>query len=60
MEKKSIQTCWRCTQVEIDFGFIKKAVEAVEIGTTTRMDSTDKKIKVYKCGSVIRIDIKEE
>lgn len=43
----------------LDFSWMQKTVEAIEMGITNRIDSTDGKIKVYKCGSVIRIDIKE-
>lgn len=44
----------------LDFSWMQKAIEAIELGITNRIDSPDKKIKVYKCGSIIRIDIKEE
>lgn len=44
----------------LDFNWMQKAIEAIEMGITNRIDSPDNKTKVYKCGSVIRIDIKEE
>lgn len=44
----------------LDFGWMQKAIEAIEMGITNRIDSPDGKTKIYKCGSVIRIDIKEE
>lgn len=45
--------------MKIDFAWIEKAVETIKSGLTNRVDSQDKKITVYKCGTVIRIDIKE-
>lgn len=44
----------------LDFNWMQKAIEAIETGITNRIDSPDKKIKIYKCGSIIRIDIKED
>lgn len=44
----------------IDFKWIEKAVETIESGLTNKIVSTDKRVQVYKCGSVIRIDIKED
>ena len=40
--------------------FIEKSVEAIKSGLTVKTVSEDKKIMVYKCGSVIRVDIKGE
>jgi len=40
--------------------WITDAIELIRKGTTNKVISTDKKIQVYKCGSVIKIDIKEE
>jgi len=45
--------------VKIDFDWTERAVEAIKSGLTNRVDSQDKKITVYKCGTIIRIDIKE-
>jgi hypothetical protein len=42
----------------IDYEWIKKAVETVKGGLTKKVDSPDGKIKVYECGTIIRIDIK--
>lgn len=39
--------------------FISEAVQIVRTGLTGKMISPDKTIQVYKCGTVIRIDIKE-
>lgn len=39
--------------------FISEAVQIVRTGLTGKMISPDKNIQVYKCGTVIRIDIKE-
>lgn len=40
--------------------WIQESVEVIKSGLTNRLDSPNGKIKVYKCGSVIRIDIKED
>lgn len=40
-------------------GWIGDAIELIQRGTTNKVVSTDKKITVYKCGSIIRIDVKE-
>lgn len=45
--------------MKIDFKWINKAIETVKSGLTPKVVSPDKKIQVYKCGTVIRIDIKE-
>ena len=42
-----------------DFDWLVKAIETVKSGLTNKVVSPDKKVQVYKCGSVIRIDIKE-
>lgn len=39
--------------------FICDAVEIIQKGITSKVISPDKKIQVYQCGTVIRIDIKE-
>lgn len=44
---------------KLDFKWIEKAVETIKSGLTNKVISPDKKIQVYQCGSVIRIDIKE-
>ena len=41
-------------------GWIDDAIEIVKRGTTNKVISKDKMIQVYKCGAVIRVDIKEE
>lgn len=38
--------------------FIREAVEMIQKGLTSKLISPDKLIQVYKCGNVIRIDIK--
>lgn len=43
--------------MNIDFDWIKKAVETVLSGFVPRLDSNNKTIKVYRCGTIIRIDI---
>jgi len=43
----------------IDFEWIKKAIETIKSGLTPKVISPDKKIQVYQCGQIIRIDIKE-
>jgi hypothetical protein len=40
--------------------WINNAVNLVKAKVTNKVVSTDKKMQVYQCGSVIRIDIKEE
>lgn len=40
--------------------WITESYEIVSMGLTNRLDSPDGKIKIYKCGTIIRIDIKEE
>lgn len=42
-----------------DFEWLVKAIETVKSGLTNKVISPDKRVQVYKCGSVIRIDIKE-
>lgn len=44
----------------LDFQWIKRAIEAINSGLTKKVISPDKKVQIYQCGSVIRIDIKEE
>lgn len=39
--------------------FISDAVEIIQKGITGKVISPDKKIQVYKCGTIIRVDIKE-
>lgn len=39
--------------------WIEESVAIIKKGLTNKIESPDGKIKVYKCGSVIRIDIKE-
>lgn len=38
--------------------FISDAVDIIRRGITGKVESPDKKIVVYQCGTVIRIDIK--
>ena len=42
----------------IDYEWIRKAIETIRSGFVERLDNTDKTIKVYRCGTVIRVDIK--
>jgi len=44
--------------VNIDYDWIKKAIETVKSGLTNRVDSPDKSVAVYMCCTVIRVDIK--
>jgi len=37
--------------------WIEGAIKLVSSGITNRIDNPDKTIKVYSCGTVIRIDI---
>jgi hypothetical protein len=39
--------------------FISDAVDIIQRGITGKVISPDKKIQVYQCGTIIRIDIKE-
>ena len=41
------------------WNWIRESFEIIRKGITNRMDSPNGNIKIYKCGSVIRIDIKE-
>lgn len=40
--------------------WIQKSIEMINSGITNKVISTDKTIQVYKCGTVIRIDIKSK
>lgn len=39
--------------------WLAESIELIKRGITAKVISTDKKMQVYKCGSVIRVDIKE-
>lgn len=41
------------------WNWIRESHEIVRKGITNRLDSPNGNIKVYKCGSIIRVDIKE-
>lgn len=43
---------------KIDYDWIAKAVETIKSGFVKRLDNADKTIKVYECGTIIRVDIK--
>lgn len=43
---------------EIDYEWLSKAIETVKSGFVPRLDNADKTIKVYSCGTIIRVDIK--
>lgn len=43
---------------EIDYEWIAKAIETIKSGFVKRLDNESKTIKVYECGTVIRVDIK--
>lgn len=43
---------------EEDIKFIREAVEIIQKGVTSKLVSPNKLIQVYRCGNVIRIDIK--
>ena len=42
----------------IDYDWIKKAIDTIESGLVNRLNSPDGKIIVYRCGTIIRVDIK--
>lgn len=42
----------------IDYAWIQKAIDAIKSGLVKRLDSPDGKMKVYECGTIIRVDIK--
>lgn len=44
---------------ENQLSFISKAVAIIKSGMTGKVVSPNKTIQVYKCGAVIRVDIKE-
>lgn len=41
-----------------EYTWIDRAITTIKTGLVNRLDSPDGKIKVYKCGTIIRIDIK--
>lgn len=43
---------------KVDYNWIEKAVDTIKSGFVKRLDNESKTIKVYECGTVIRIDIK--
>lgn len=45
-------------KMNIDYEWIAKAIETIKSGFVKRLDNADKTIKVYQCGSIIRVDIK--
>lgn len=45
-------------KVNIDYEWIAKSIETIKGGFVKRLDNADKTIKVYQCGSIIRVDIK--
>ena len=45
-------------KVNIDYEWIAKAIETIKSGFVKRLDNADKTIKVYQCGSIIQMDIK--
>lgn len=42
----------------IDYDWISKAIETIKSGFVERLDNADKTVKVYRCGTIIRVDIK--
>ena len=45
---------------KFEYAWIEKAVDTIKSGLVKRLESPDGKIKVYECGTIIRIDVKGE
>ena len=43
----------------VNWVWVNKAIETIESGLVKRLDSPNGKIKVYECGTIIRVDIKK-